>query len=79
MGYVNGTTVLHLSKKALPDFEVMLPNNLSELKPIDEAIGSMYKQMANNVDECRVLERMRDVLLIGLFSGEVTTTNNSLD
>lgn len=73
MGYVNGTTVLHLSKKALQDYEIILPNDYSQLKEIDEAVTSMYKQMANNVNECRILEQMRDLLLSGLFSGEIHT------
>jgi len=26
LGYVNGTTVLHLNKKALPEFEIRIPS-----------------------------------------------------
>lgn len=68
MGYVNGTTVLHLSKKALPDFEIALPKDLSALKPLDEAVASMYKQMAKNYDEMLLLDNLRELLLNGLFS-----------
>ena len=31
LGYVNGTTVLHLNKKALPDYKIALPCDLSYL------------------------------------------------
>ena len=33
LGYVNGTTVLHLSKKALPEYALMLPKDFSVLQP----------------------------------------------
>lgn len=45
LGYVNGTTVLHLSKKALPDFEIRKPSD-SESKMMDEVLASYYKRMA---------------------------------
>ena len=35
LGYVNGTTVLHLSKKALPEYKLFLPSDFSTLKPLD--------------------------------------------
>ena len=44
LGYVNGTTVLHLSKKALPDFEIRKPSD-SESKMMDEVLASYYKKM----------------------------------
>jgi len=71
LGYVNGTTVLHLSKKALPEYSLMLPKDYSALKPLDEAVSSMYQQMALNIDENVQLAKLRDSLLPRLMSGEL--------
>jgi len=32
VGYSNGTTVLHLSKKAIPEYQVYLPNDFELIK-----------------------------------------------
>lgn len=71
LGYVNGTTVLHLSKKALPEYSLMLPKDFSILQPLDEAVSSMYQQMALNIDESVQLGNLRDSLLPRLMSGEL--------
>ena len=71
LGYVNGTTVLHLSKKALPEYSLMLPKEYSDLKPLDEAVSTMYQQMALNIDENVQLTKLRDSLLPRLMSGEL--------
>ena len=78
LGYVNGTTVLHLSKKALPEYSLMLPNDLSLLKPLDEAVTAMYKQMAQNIDENETLANLRDGLLPRLMSGELDVSEVNL-
>lgn len=78
LGYVNGTTVLHLSKKALPEYALMLPEDLSALKPLDEAVSSMYQQMAANIDENIRLSDLRDVLLPRLMSGEIDVSDIDL-
>ena len=71
LGYVNGTTVLHLSKKALPEYKLLLPNDISILKPLDEAITALYKQIAANISENLKLEVLRDSLLPQLMSGKL--------
>ena len=71
LGYVNGTTVLHLSKKALPDYELDFPTDLSVLSPLDDALRVLYMQMATIVDENRKLQELRDTLLPRLMSGEI--------
>lgn len=78
LGYVNGTTVLHLSKKALPEYSLMLPNDLSLLKPLDETVTAMYKQMAQNIDENETLANLRDGLLPRLMSGELDVSTVEL-
>lgn len=75
LGYVNGTTVLHLSKKALPEYGLFLPSDFSILKPLDHALSSMYKMIANNIEENRELTLTRDYLLPKLMSGEVDVSS----
>lgn len=75
LGYVNGTTVLHLSKKALPEYSLVLPNDFSVLKPLDDAVSSMYREMASNIDENVKLAQHRDFLLPRLMSGELDVSN----
>lgn len=71
LGYVNGTTVLHLSKKALPDYSLMMPKDFSILKPLDDTVSVMYQKMASNIDENVHLTTLRDSLLPRLMSGEL--------
>lgn len=63
LGYVNGTTVLHLSKKALPEFELLLPPDLEELAPLANAVEAMYRKIADNIDESTHLANLRNTLL----------------
>ena len=78
LGYINGTTVLHLSKKALPEYSLMLPKDFSILKPLDEAVSSMYQQIALNIDENVRLAKLRDTLLPRLMSGELDVSELNL-
>ena len=71
MGYVNGTTVLHMSKKALPEFEVLLPKDKSSICQIDCYLSTIYRKMAEIVSENSRLSSLRDTLLPQLMSGEL--------
>ncbi len=71
LGYVNGTTVLHMSKKALPDYTIFLPSNLSEVQDFGEQLQSLYKQCALNIEENQRLATLRDTLLPKLMKGEL--------
>ncbi len=75
LGYINGTTVLHLSKKALSEYSISLPSNFDVLKPLDETVATMYKQMALNIDENTKLASLRDSLLVKLMSGGINVSN----
>lgn len=70
LGYVNGTTVLHLSKKALPEFEIKIPSE-SEVNMMNDTLASLYKRMAEVLQENDRLTRLRDTLLPKLISGEL--------
>lgn len=71
LGYVNGTTVLHLSKKALPEYKLYLPRSMDELKPLDDIVTALYKKIASNISENTQLELLRNSLLPKLMSGEI--------
>ncbi len=75
LGYVNGTTVLHLSKKALPEYSLFLPRDMEVLKPLDEAVSAMYLQIAALIEENRKLNALRDILLPKLMSGEIDVSD----
>lgn len=78
LGYVNGTTVLHLSKKALSEYQLYLPNELSALKPLDELVTALYQQISANIEEITKLEALRDAILPKLMSGELYVSDIDL-
>ena len=78
LGYVNGTTVLHLSKKALPEYKLFLPSDLSKLRPLDEIVTTLYKQISSNISENTYLEELRVALLPKLMPGELDVSNIQL-
>lgn len=75
LGYVNGTTVLHLSKKALSEYQLYLPNELSALKPLDELVTALYQQISANIEEITKFEALRDAILPKLMSGELDVSD----
>ena len=70
LGYVNGTTVLHLSKKALPEYEIKIPSE-SEANMMNDTLAALYKRMAEVLQENDRLTCLRDTLLPKLMSGEL--------
>lgn len=70
LGYVNGTTVLHMSKKALPEYVVACPPN-SEAEKMDMAFKVYYHKMAEILQENETLATLRDTLLPKLMNGEI--------
>lgn len=70
LGYVNGTTVLHLSKKAIPEYKIALPTK--DLDKISKIFESLYMKISNNYSENEKLTSLRDTLLPKLMAGEIT-------
>ena len=70
MGYVNGTTVLHMSKKALPEYVINLPS-IEEIQSMDNAFKAYYLKMAEILQENNNLSILRNTLLPKLMSGEI--------
>ena len=75
LGYINGTTVLHLSKRALNDYKFALPNDLSIVKPLENILSLLYENLALNTEQTMYLTSLRDTLLPKLMSGEIDVSN----
>lgn len=65
--YVNGTTVLHLNKKAIKKFEIPIPNNISDINNIEKYARYAYKQMSINFKENRILKSLKTEILNKYF------------
>lgn len=71
VGYSNGTTVLHLSKKAIPTYEIALPINMDLVIKFSKIATSLTSKLSNNLVQIQTLSKTRDTLLPQLMSGEV--------
>ena len=79
LGYINGTTVLHLSKQALPEYHLAFPDNPTVLQPLDALITAIYKQLVINFENTITLAILRDTLLPKLMSGEIDVSKIELE
>ena len=70
IGYVNGTTVLHLNKRALPDFNTQIPTCEDAVR-MNEIAKSIFIKMSENLSEIANLTKLRDSLLPKLMSGKL--------
>jgi type I restriction enzyme S subunit len=70
-GYSNGTTVLHLSKKAIPEYEIALPKDLQLVKEFSEMADTITDKISTNIRHYQSLEQTRDALLPKLLNGSV--------
>jgi len=68
-GYSNGTTVLHLDKKAVLEYEFPLPPKNLILK-FDTLANKIINLINKNVLEESILVKARNILLPKFFSGE---------
>ena len=70
VGYSNGSTVLHLSKDAVPSFEFLIPPT-DQIIEFTAVVNPMIQKINQNISHIRNLEQQRDTLLPKLMSGEV--------
>lgn len=70
VGYSNGSTVLHLSKKAVPEFEFLLPPK-EKVARFTEVAEDLHRKKDLNIVTIDNLTALRDTLLPKLMSGEV--------
>ncbi|NTW90085.1 MAG: hypothetical protein HGB37_04235 [Candidatus Moranbacteria bacterium] len=71
VGYSNGTTVLHMSRKAIPNYELSIPEDLALVRQFSDMAGVSLKKIIGNSSQIQTLSRLRDTLLPKLMSGEV--------
>ena len=71
LGYINGTTVLHLSKSTIPQYKIALPYDKSIMHQLGDNLSPIMSKIANNFKENEKLIRLRDTLLPKLMSGEI--------
>ena len=72
LSYTNGTTVLHLNKDAVPEFEFIVPDR-DTLNKFDLIAKNMLLRININNKEIDKLSKIRDSLLPKLMSGEIRT------
>ena len=65
-----GTTVLHLSREAVPSFLLPLPPK-SIVEYFNKLSIPIFKRIANNISESETLATIRESLLPKLLSGEI--------
>jgi len=70
IGYANGTTVLHLNQKAIPDFEFVVPS-FTVTQTFGEIINKITLKLQDNELQSEYLAQIRDSLLPKLMSGEI--------
>lgn len=69
-GYTNGTTVLHLNSKAIPEFIFIKPETTVS-QQFEVIISSMLEQKMINDNDTSALTNIRDSLLPKLMSGQI--------
>ena len=70
LGYSNGSTVLHLSKQAIPSYEFLLPPK-EKIQFFTANVKAILGKKFKNIEQIQTLEKLRDSLLPKLISGEV--------
>lgn len=76
--YSTGTTVLHLSKNAVPDFMVTLPSQ-PILQRYHDMVSPLFDAIEKNTCGMRTLTNLRDTLLPKLISGELRLSDSEVE
>ncbi len=71
LGYVNGTTVLHLSKKAIPQYKLPFPTDIKICKELSAILKTIMMKISLSDNENDNLNLTRDILLPKLMSGQI--------
>lgn len=69
--HTTGTTVLHLGKNAVPEYEFALPPEML-IESYAKQVNPSFESIDQKVQESRSLEALRDTILPKLLSGEMT-------
>ena len=71
LGCTNGTTVLHMSRKAIPSYRFKIPNK-EKIERFTENVKPNIEKKFANISTIKTLEKLRDTLLPKLISGKVS-------
>jgi type I restriction enzyme S subunit len=71
MGFINGSTVLHLNKKCIPSYAIAFPSNVDTLREISSNFDGLMEKIKVNNQEVQTLTNLRDTLLPRLISGKI--------
>lgn len=71
LGYVTGTTVLHLNKDAIKDYKIALPIEMKLINKYKNIVKSNYEKISSILKENIILTKLRDTLLPKLMNGEI--------
>jgi type I restriction enzyme S subunit len=66
---------LHLSKKAIPEYQLYLPENFDLIKKFTKIANDTTNKISLNKDAIKSLTKTRDTLLPKLMSGQVRVNN----
>ncbi|HEY9188847.1 MAG TPA: restriction endonuclease subunit S [Ignavibacteria bacterium] len=70
LGLSNGSTVLHLSRRAVPSYAFKMPPRVV-IEEFTKIVKGIFSKMNKNIVQIRNLEKLRDLLLPKLISGEI--------
>ncbi|MGJ0364391.1 restriction endonuclease subunit S [Aliarcobacter cryaerophilus] len=70
LGNSNGTTVLHMSRKTIPEYKIKIPN-IKRIEDFTNDVKEILQKQYVNILQIQTLENLRDTLLPKLLSGEV--------
>jgi type I restriction enzyme S subunit len=69
--YINGTTVLHLSKKAIPEYKIVLPYDTKIISEASVYFEIFYRSISSTLSQQQNLIKLLNILLPKLISGEI--------
>jgi type I restriction enzyme, S subunit len=75
-GHANGSTVLHMSKDAIPSFSITLPRG-DDLAAFDRVARPVVNAANRLLREVMTLAAIRDLLLPKLISGEIRVSDTA--
>ncbi len=70
LGYVNGTTVLHLSNEGPKSFKFPCPY-INSIVTFENFASQLYERVQNNSNQIEYLTSLRDLILPKLISGKI--------
>ncbi|MCB5267861.1 MAG: restriction endonuclease subunit S [Candidatus Cloacimonetes bacterium] len=74
LGNSNGTTVLHMSRKTIPEYKTKIPS-IERIEEFTNDVKEILQKQYVNILQIQTLENLRDTLLPKLLSGEVRVKN----